>query len=226
MRKFAPKIARGKATSTGTPGPIVAANGVIVTLKAPAHAVLSVTTDGGNFRVPLADLASGEPRPYLEGKAFAQRIASGLPLRSGPDQEDFPAAAADAHGGAWVVYVVHRPCGSEFQESFRERPKSFASFAPKGGGDQIRLLRFADGQAGEPIDVTGADLDVWRPAVAVDGDGGIVVVWSENRGGNWDLYRRRYDPAAHAWSEPKQLTRDAGADTDIVLATAPTVRSG
>ena len=66
-------------------------------------------------------------------------------------------------------------------ESFTERPKSFADFAPKGGGDQVRLLRFADGKAGEPIDVTGAGLDVWRPAVAVDGDGAVVVAWSENR---------------------------------------------
>jgi hypothetical protein len=221
VRKFAAKIAKGRATSTGTPGPIVAANGVIVTLKALPGAVVSVESKGGNFQVALADLASGAPRPYLDGKVLAQRIASGVPLREGPEQEDYPAAAADAKGDAWVAYVVHRPCGPEFLESFRERPESFAGFAPKGGGDQVRLLRFANGQAGEPIAVTGPDLDIWRPAIAVGGDGAIVVAWSENRDGNWDLYRRRYDPEARSWSEPKRLTTDPGADSDVVLASAP-----
>ena len=222
VRKFASKVGKeGKATSTGTPGPIVAANGVIVTLKAPSDAILSVTTDGGNFQVPLTDLAFGASRRYLDGKALVQRIFNGVPLRDGPDQEDFPAAAADARGGAWVTYVVHRPCGPEFLESFRERPKNFTGFAPKGGGDQVRLLRFADGRSGEPIDVTAPGLDVWRPAVAVAGDGAVVVVWSENRGDNWDLHRRRYDLETRTWSEPKRLTTDPGADTDVVLATAP-----
>ena len=219
VRKFASKQA--KAISTGTPGPLVAANGVIVTLKAPSDAVLAVTTDGGKFQFPLTDLTPGAARPYLDGKVVAQRIASGVPLRDGTDQDDFPAAASDARGGAWVTYVVHRPCGPESLESFRARPKSFGGFAPKGGGDQVRLFHFADGQAGEPIDVTGADLDLWRPAVAVAGDGSVVVAWSENRGDNWDLYRRRYDPETATWSEPKRITTDPGADTDVVLATAP-----
>src|SRR5262249_32823922 len=80
---------------------------------------------------------------------------------------------------------------------------------------------FAGGKPGEPIDVTGAGLDVWRPAVAVAGDGSVVVVWSENRGGNFDLYRRAYDPEKKAWSEPTRLTTNAGTDTDVALATAP-----
>jgi hypothetical protein len=221
VRKFAPKLAKGKATSTGTPGPIVAANGVIVMLKAPTDAVLSVTTDGGNFPLKLADLASGSPHSYLDGKVVAQRIATGAPLRNGPLQEDFPAAAADARGDAWVAYVVHRPYGPEFLESFHERPKNFADFAPKGGGDQVRLLHFADGRAADPIEVTAPELDIWRPAVAVAGDGAVVVAWSENQRGNWDIVRRRYDPPTKSWSEPKRVTTDPGADTDVVLATAP-----
>jgi len=220
VRKFASKV-QNKATSTGTAGPTVAANGVIVTLKAPEDATLTVETERGNFQVPLAELARGTPRRYLDGKVEAQRVASGSPLRDGPEQEDFPAAAADAHGGAWVAYVVHKSYGPETLESFRTRPKSFAEFAPKGGGDQIRLLHFTDGRPGEPIDVTGPEFDLWRPAVAVAGDGAVVVVWSENRRGNWDLFQRRYDPEKKSWSEPKRLTTDPGADTDVALAKAP-----
>jgi hypothetical protein len=92
---------------------------------------------------------------------------------------------------------------------------------PKGGGDQVRLLRFADGKISETVDVTSPGLDVWRPAVAVDRDGAVVVVWSENREGNWDLYQRTFLPGKRSFSEPKRLTRGAGADTDAALATAP-----
>jgi len=90
-----------------------------------------------------------------------------------------------------------------------------------GGGDQVRMLRFAAGKPDAPVDVTPAGIDVWRPAVAVDGNGGVVVVWSENKDGNWDLYQRTYSPEKRSFSEPKRLTRGAGTDTDAVLATAP-----
>ena len=202
-------------------GPLVAPNGVIVSLKAPADATLTVATENGTFKAPLADLADGSPRRYLDGRAEAQRIVTGIPFLDGPAQDDFPAAAADAHGAAWVAYVEHTPRGPDVLESYRQRPRSFADLVPQGGGDQVRLLRFADGRASEPIDVTGTGLDVWRPAVAVDGKGKVVVAWSENKDGNWDLYGRTYDPEAKSWSDTRRLTTNAGADTDVVLATAP-----
>ena len=71
-----------------------------------------------------------------------------------------------------------------------------------------------------PFDVTDAGLDVWRPAVAREGATGVVVVWSEFRDGNWDLYARHLNTASGAWSgKPQRLTNDPGADTDAVLAT-------
>ena len=90
---------------------------------------------------------------------------------TGPVPGRLPRRRGRSAGGAWVAYVVHKPRGAEVFEAYTERPKDFADLAPKTGGDQIRLLRFADGKAGDPLDVTGEGLDVWRPAVAVDGDG-------------------------------------------------------
>jgi hypothetical protein len=221
VRKFASKTAEGKATSTGTPGPAVAPNGVIVTLKAPGDANLMLETDRGKVPIPLADLAQGATRHYLDGKVEAKRVATVTSLVGKETQEDFPAAAADSRGGLWITYVVHEPRGPTDLESLRARPRNFAEYAPKGGGDQIRLLRYADGKPGTPINVTGPGLDVWRPAVAVAGDGSVVIAWAEMKDGNWDLYRRRYDPARSAWSEPKRLTTNRDADSDVVLATAP-----
>src|SRR5438309_484190 len=124
--------------------------------------------------VVSAQRAEAPPR-RLDPDVFALRLLLGVGDRqtqtwSGKvalDKGDFPAAAADSRGVVGVVYVEHAPRGPEVLESFREHPKNFANFVPEGGGDRIRLLRFADGRPGEPIDVTDGGLDVWRPAVAV-----------------------------------------------------------
>ncbi|SIO25894.1 hypothetical protein SAMN05444166_3296 [Singulisphaera sp. GP187] len=220
-KKKQQQVAAKKQTGPGTPGPNITPNGVIVSLKAPPTATLSVETEHGVFKVRLADLADGLAHPYLDGRANAQRVPDGVTLLDSVDQEDFPAAAADANGAAWVAFVVHQARGPSDLESFASRPKTFAEYAPKGGGDQVRLFRFADGKADEPLDVTQSGLDVWRPAVAVDRTGKVIVVWSENEAGNWDLYRRVYDPEKKSWSETKRLTTNPGTDTDVVLARAP-----
>ena len=91
---------------------------------------------------------------------------------------------------------------------------------PTGGGDQVRLLHFQNGKAGPPLDVTEPGRDVWRPAVATAGDGSVVVVWTEKRGDNWDLFSRRYDPKTSAFSPELRITDQPGTDSDAVLATA------
>jgi hypothetical protein len=214
-------VAVPKPGGPSTAGAAVAPNGVVVSLKAPADAMMTIALAQGDVKVPLADLASGQVRTYLGGKIEAQRVPPSVPLVTGPYQEDFPAAATDAHGATWVAYVVHRPVGPEVIATYTERPKSFDELAPRSGGDQIRLLRFADGKPSAPLDVTPLDRDVWRPAAAVDGSGAVVIAWSEKAGGNWDLYRRTYRPDTNSWSEAKRLTNDAGTDTHVVLATAP-----
>jgi hypothetical protein len=222
-KKAARKQAEPKAVVKGpsTDGREIAPNGVVIDLKAPGEATLSVETAQGAFTIPLAELADGAAHRYLDRRVEARRVPPRSAVVEGPETEDFPAAAADAEGGAWVAYVVHKPFGPEVLESFTERPKNFDGFAPKGGGDQIRLIHFADGRPGKPIEVTGAGLDVWRPSVAVDGEGRVVVAWSENKGGNFDIYARTYSPSTKAWSEIQRLTTDPGADADVVLAADP-----
>jgi hypothetical protein len=210
-----------KKAASGPGASPVSPNGVIVTVRAPEDAKLTVTTGRGEFTVALADLSGGAIRRYLDGQAEAQAVPPSVVLFDGDDQDDYPAAAADGRGGAWVAFVTHVARGPATLANLTERPKAFANYVPEGGGDQVRLIHFSGGRPGEPIDVTTAGLDVWRPAVAVSGDGEVTVVWSENRGGNWDLYRRRYDPDRKRWSEPKRLTTGPGADADAALATAP-----
>jgi hypothetical protein len=211
--------AKKKGAGLGLGG--IAANGVLVALRAPDDARLTLETAQGNFSVVLAEVADGSTRRYLDGRVEAQIVPTAIRLYDGPDQQDFPAAAADGRGNTWVACVLHQARGPVLVSNLAERPKSFADYVPKGGGDQVRLLRYTGGKVAETVDVTGPGLDVWRPAVAVDRNGAVVVVWSENREGNWDLYQSTYVPDKRGLSEPVRLTRGPGTDTDAVLATAP-----
>jgi hypothetical protein len=218
VKKGAGKAAAKVAAATKKAG--ILTNGVIVSLKAPEEATLSVETESGSFKIALGELADGAVRRYLDGRAQARRIPPRVALAQADVQEDFPSAASDAQGGVWVAYIAHEARGPATLPPLEERPRSFAGYAPSVGGDQVKLLRFAQGRRGQPLDVTEAGLDIWRPAVAVAGDGSVVVVWSELHDGNWDLYSRSYQPGRQTWSDRKRLTTNPSTDADPVLATA------
>src|SRR5262245_34553906 len=217
--KKADSHAAGNA-SAAKAQPGFAPGGVVVLLKAPEGATLSVETARGNFKVPLANLSTGSPRRFLDGKADAQRVPATASLVREENPQDFPAAVVDSSGDTWVAYVDHQPRGKPTLDPIRDRPKSFNDLVPREGGDQVRLVRFSRGRADRPMDVTDAGLDVWRPAVAVAGDGTVVVAWSELQGGNWDIHSRSYDPSRKSWSSRKPLTTGRSTDSDVALATA------
>lgn len=228
IRKNATKKAARKAIAVkkenngpGNTGAQFTSTGVVVRVKAPEDATLTLETDQGEARVALAELSSGAPKALLGGRIEAQRVPTYAPLAVGPEQEDFPAAVSDGKQGAWVAYVEHVKRGSEVSEAVTEQPKSFRGFVPEGGGDQIKLLHFDGRVVDRTVEVTPGGRDVWRPAVAVDGEGNVVVVWSEMVEANWDLYMRRFQPGAGTWGNVIRLTRQPGTDTHAVLAADP-----
>ena len=85
----------------------------------------------------------------------------------------------------------------------------------------LENLHFDGKSAGSPVDVTAAGRDAWRPSVALDGRGRVIVAWSEQRDGNWDLFACTFDPQRGSFAEPVQLTTSSGTDTAVVLAAAP-----
>ena len=95
----------------------------------------------------------------------------------------------------------------------------FRTFVPTGNGDQIRLVKFDGKQWSAPLPVTEPLLDLWKPTVTVGGAGRVWVAWSQNVGGNWDIYRRSYDPAQNQWSPIERVTSDPGADINVVSTT-------
>jgi hypothetical protein len=195
----------------------MADNGVLVTLRAPRDAQLSVTTKQGDFNFSLAAVPYHETRRFLDGAVAVERVPAVERLTGVDTEDDFPAAAVAPDGTLWVAYVAYR-CGLDPRSAYqlRQDPDDLSFLVKPGGGDQIRVLRSEGGRWSAPMDVTPPGGDVYKPAVAVDGSGAVWVVWSEQKRDNWDLFARAF--RGGQWSKTERLTTDAGADVTPVVA--------
>jgi len=182
---------------------------LLAVVDAPADALLTVTTSRGQFAVRLGELAFGQRRAYLSGAAVIARVPLAVPVVTGPTEDDYSAAAIAPDGRVWIAWVSYRS-GTPVQVGPDTR--DFSSLVTQNHGDQIQLASYDGRDFSAPIAVTPPQLDVWRPAVACDGRGGVWVIWSQNRDGNWDLMARRYDPAPGRWGRTLPLTSAPGAD--------------
>lgn len=196
------------------------ANGVIVWLAGEDESTeLKVKTAQGSFSVRLADIPYGKMRYALDGRVMADRIPPSQQITSTPEEEDYPAAAADKEGNVWVAYIQfrHNKDHDRLRANFRERPASFADMKAPAGGDQVFARKYSRGTWGEPLAITDPGGDLYRPAVAVDGSGRAWVFWSANQGRNFDLWARPVEngkPGAAV-----RLTNAAGSDIDPAAAT-------
>jgi hypothetical protein len=193
-----------------------------INLVAPADATVTVATQRGKFSASLAELKRQRRMSFLDGEAAASRVDPAVRLSGEPGEEDFPAAAKAADGSVWLAYTTYTAERARLTEAVA--PADFDSMlVPTKNGDRLYLRRY-DGRGWEPpMPVTDGGLDLWRPAVAVDGRGDVVVVWAQQNNGNWDLYRRTYTSGKGdgpgRWSEIVRLTDDPGADFHAVAAT-------
>jgi hypothetical protein len=193
-----------------------------VNIAAPADATITVATQHGKFSASLTDLKRETRMTFLEGEAAIERVDPAVRLSGEPADEDFPAAAKAADGSVWLVYTTYTAERAILREPVA--PADFDSvLVPTKNGDRLYLRRYNGQSWAPPMAVTDGGLDLWRPTVAVDGRGDVVVVWAQQTNGNWDLYRRTYTPAkgegAGRWTEIVRLTDDPGADFHAVVAT-------
>ncbi len=192
-----------------------------VTLDAPPSAKVTVATKQGQFDFVPATLATDTPKKFLDGRVSVERQDAPVVLTGKETEDDYPAMAKGADGTVWLTYVAYQPGPPIVTE--RLNTGEFDTLVPKGNGDQVRLKHFNGKEWLTDPDVTGPGLNVWRPTVAVDGKGGVIVAWSQQVDGDWEIFYRRYTPPAGdkagQWAAPVRLTRTPGTDFHVVAAT-------
>lgn len=183
-------------------------------------ATLQVETDEGTANIRLGDVGFQQPQKYLNGLITAKKIYAATRVVASPTENDYPSAARAPDGTIWAAYVAYKRGGEPDMAAAARH--DFATLVPKGNGDQVFLVHFDGKSWSAPLPVTEPLLDIWKPSVTV-GDGGRVwVAWSQQVDGNWDVYRRRFDPADKEWSAVQRVTTDRGADINVVSATDST----
>lgn len=194
----------------------VVANGVVLTLGDAPDAEISVQTTQGNFSFRMRDIPYGKPAKLLSGRVLVDRVPASAQLFNSTEEEDYPAAATDRDGNAWVTWLEfkHNPEHNALRANMRAATTDFAKFKSPTGGDQVFVRKLS---GGEPIAITPAGGDLYRPAVSVDGQGKVWVFWSQNDGGNFDLWAGSVTNGRA--DAPVRLTREPGSDIFPVAAT-------
>jgi hypothetical protein len=200
-------------------------NGLIVNLSAPdENTELRVTTAQGDFAFRVNDLAYGHSLARLQGKVSIDRIPASTQITKTTDEEDYPAAAVASNGDVWMAYIQfrHHPEHNELRAAPQTAIKDFSKFMASPGGDQIFMRKLSGGIWGPALAVNEAGADVYRPAIAIDGQGRPWVFWAQNIG--WPAGRANFEIFASVIEKGKagakmRLSNDPGSDIDPVATT-------
>ena len=131
------------------------------------------------FDFAAGDLAFGKPRSVLGGNGSIERLPIEERLSESGPADDYPALAVTPDGKRWVAWLSYQ----------NEADRVMVS----GGGKLHEVAGRGDHHS---------------PAIASDGKGRIVVVWSQNDQPVFHLYERTFDGAS--WSAARRLTNAGG----------------
>ncbi|MGC3971269.1 MAG: hypothetical protein QM775_29185 [Pirellulales bacterium] len=176
----------------------MADNGVVVSFTGVEYdTVVKVSTKQGDFEFKFGELTYGNAFERLDGKVEIQRTAAAEPVGNLPSDDDYPAAALGPDGTVYVAWVSFTHGDRSAYEKLEEPDGAAPSFANSGrgwkqvpqdfsflknpvGGDRVWLRISRDGKWSDPIAVTDGGGDIYKCALAVDGQGRAVVAWSQN----------------------------------------------
>lgn len=179
---------------------------------------LAFQTEQGEFSSALGEIPLGVRKPFLQGMVHLSRMANTAIILSAPTEDDYPSAAYGPDGSLYVAYVAFtHGKGFEKRPPIDQPPKDYRFLAAPTGGDQVMLLSLSNGKWTGPTAVTSPGEDIYRTAVAVDGQGRVWVFWAANKKESWDIHARRL--AGEKWSDAMRIGQDAGPDAFPVAAT-------
>ncbi len=157
-----------------------------------------IVSDGaGGAIVTWFDYRSGAPDIYAQRvNAFGvvQWTPNGVPLCTDPGFQIEPKIVADGAGGAIAAWSDSR---NDISDLYAQRINAMGivQWTPNG----IAVAAAANSQSG--------------PMLASDGGGGTIVVWSDGRSGNYDVYAQRLNASGVAqWTANGTPLCTAGND--------------
>jgi PKD repeat protein len=174
-------------------------------LRSPAHTytspgvfTVSLTATNGCTSTPLT--RSG----YITVSGSAPIWPSnGVPLSPGAGSTDYPPASiSDGVGGVLVAWQDSR--GAD-QDIYIQHANAYGVVTWTGGG--VRVC----GASGDQID----------PDITTDGQGGVIVVWTDNRTGGSDIFAQR----VNASGGPQWALNGVPVSADPSTQYAPTIAS-
>ncbi len=134
------------------------------------------------------------------------------------EEEDYPAICADRSGRLWLVYVAYKKAAPIDRQAIQKH--EFDSLIARGNGDRLLLRSSSDGRRwSDPVEVVPGLRDVWRPAVTAVETGPVVVLWSEQQAGDWEVYARVFWRPAQDLSDRSAVMRishNRGPDFHVV----------
>lgn len=197
-------------------------NGIFVRLhEVTPESMVEVTTKQGTFSFKLGDVKDGDPLDLLDNRAAIQRTAVlGRKMSAERTDDDFPAMAFGKDGAGFLVYQSFTP-GIDRDERAKRwdiEPEDLSYLNKPTGGDQIWLqLREGTAWKDERIAVTEPGRDIYKSAVAVDGQGTAWITWAERVEGNFDIFTRSF--AKGKLGDITNLSKTAGNDISPVATT-------
>jgi hypothetical protein len=183
---------------------------------------VTVNTKQGNFEFVLGEVPGGKVKKLMDGQVSVLQEPGAVKITGPYAEDDYPVLARTGEKEIWLLnneYVTGPELNTE-----RVLAGNFEELVPKGNGDQLRLRLF-DGTTWHPsIAVTEPGLEIWRPTMATDGKGNLVIAWSEHKddNNNWEICYRTYTSGKGkegTWSKTVQLTNAPGSDYHVVAAT-------
>ncbi len=217
---------RGIRVPKGNPAvskmePIASVGIVLHLCEVEEDATLTVALKGSKrdkVSVSLSAVLAGQTKKLWNGAAQVRLLTTATPLADGPTEDDFPAAAYHPDGSLWVAYTSYTVKEDERRiepPMLPEQPDDFKKFFTPGYGDQLFVRYFRNGAWGPAIAVTQPAQDLARCAIGVTAGAQVVVVYSAQRNGNFDLYSRSLD--GEKWGREARLTTNPGPDLNPVL---------
>jgi hypothetical protein len=206
----------------------LADNGVLISFTGVNEdSKVTIKTGKGEFTFAFSEIPPGKIIPELNGQVEVERTASAMPFASQENvDEDYPSGAVASDGTVWAAWQSFTPGLDRAVRAkpFETEPADLKFLATPPGGDQLWLRPLK----GEAIAITPTGRDIYKSAVAIDGEGHVWVVWAENAGykpfpdnprANFDIFARSYDPKTKKLSKLENLSEAPENDVWPVAAT-------